>query len=104
MSKHTTGPWYVEQPWSGFSAIRTVKDNLLIFGLAAGSEEERRPDAECHSNARLIAAAPEMYRALEDMIERFTTCAIALGSDAEHVELATAKARAVLAKVDMDHG
>jgi len=60
----TPGPWAVAEPWSGFSEIRGA-DGQLVFGLAAGAEGEKRPDEVCDANARLIAAAPEMYEALK---------------------------------------
>lgn len=70
MAEHTKGPWAVEQPWNGFSAIRDAAGKL-IFGLAAGSHDEKRSDAECDANARLIAAAPEMFEALKECEEYF---------------------------------
>jgi len=58
-AKHTPGPWAIEQPWSGFSSIKGG-DGKLVFGIAAGAPDEKRPDSECEANARLIAAAPDL--------------------------------------------
>lgn len=67
-AKHTPGPWSVYAPQFGFSAI-TEPDGKLIFGLAAGNAKERRGEAECAANARLIAAAPDMLEALERIVK-----------------------------------
>jgi hypothetical protein len=65
---HTPGPWSIPTPRMGFSAIHGP-DGQLVFGIAAGSADERRPEAVCEANANLIAAAPEMYEALKEAIE-----------------------------------
>jgi hypothetical protein len=63
-AKHTPGPWSVEIPYAGFSAIRGAKGEL-VFGIAVGGAESRQPPEVCEANARLIAAAPALYAALE---------------------------------------
>jgi len=65
--KPTPGPWTVSEPWSGFSAIYGP-DGGLVFGLAAGCASEKRDDATCEANARLLAAAPKMYEALRAFV------------------------------------
>lgn len=65
-SKHTPGPWTFHRPWSGFSQITGPNDEL-VFGIAAGSVDEKRPDCECEANARLIAAAPDLLAALKTL-------------------------------------
>lgn len=67
MSAHTPGPWFIKPPWSGFSKI-SGPNGELIFGLAAGSIDEKRPDEECKANARLIAASPDMLATLKDAL------------------------------------
>lgn len=70
--KWTPGPWLFHQPWAGFSKI-TGPSGELIFGIAAGADHERQSSDVCDANARLIAAAPELYAALEaitDQLER----------------------------------
>lgn len=64
----TKGPWSVEPPTMGFSQI-TGPNGELIFGLAAGLPEEKQHDAICEANARLIAAAPEMYGSLQGTLK-----------------------------------
>jgi hypothetical protein len=63
---HTPGPWKIPTPWNGFSEIRGGKGEL-VFGLAAGSVDEKQPDEVCEANARLIAAAPDLL----SIVERF---------------------------------
>ena len=58
MSQHTPGPWKVED---GIFVVGP--DKLSIFGGAS----TKRSDEVCEANARLIAAAPEMY----DLIFRY---------------------------------
>ena len=55
----TPGPWTIPRPSMGFSQI-TGPNGELIFGLAAGSIDEKQPDDICKANANLIAAAPTM--------------------------------------------
>lgn len=61
MSNHTPGPWHHEQPWASFSALRGPRHEL-IFGLAAGTDDEKQPDDVCEANARLIASAPVLFQ------------------------------------------
>lgn len=65
---HTPGPWRIEGPCSGFSAISGPAGEL-IFGLAAGIGEEQRSAEECEANANLIAAAPDLYEALAKILD-----------------------------------
>ncbi len=67
-SPFTPGPWTIPTPSMGFSAIHGPNGEL-IFGLAAGSADEKRPDDVCEANARLIAASPDLYAALEEALE-----------------------------------
>lgn len=67
----TPGPWYVSEPWAGFASIKRVDDDALVFGIAAGEPEEKQSDEVCEANARLIAAAPELYEAVEALVECF---------------------------------
>jgi hypothetical protein len=44
------------------------------FDIPAGHPDEKRPDAECEANARLIAAAPDLLSVLRfarDIINHF---------------------------------
>ena len=60
---HTPGPWYAEQPAAGFSALRAVKDNRLIFALAHPDTGDM-PDEEKYANLALLKASPKLYSTL----------------------------------------
>jgi len=80
MSKFTKGPWGIKAEEDGAYTQFYIEPNVAtIF----------RQTAEGAANARLIAAAPEMYEALRPV--------------AEHGEISAEiinRARAILAKVD----
>jgi enoyl-CoA hydratase/carnithine racemase len=70
MSKHTPGPWAVEQgerPHTGYTVITarhagmTPRSPLALIGNVIGADEAE-PDA------RLISAAPEMLEALQTAV------------------------------------
>jgi hypothetical protein len=63
MSKHTPGKWRYEGP-DCFSDFNILPPNDTT-GALAGVVNNGRPPAEVLANARLIAAAPEMYEALQ---------------------------------------
>jgi hypothetical protein len=66
-SKWTEGPWTGAEPWSGFSSIHGANGEL-VFGIAAGHDEERQPPDACAANFRLILASPSLYAALEALV------------------------------------
>ena len=70
----TPGEWRVTEPWSGFSSLKAGEK--LVFGLAAGCDEERRPASECDANAALIVTLrnnlPAILSALRGEQERET--------------------------------
>ena len=63
MSKHAPGPWAVVD--LGYDSGRQVyvADNT---GTTVCDCDWSHTDDECEANARLIAAAPEMYEALKE--------------------------------------
>ena len=85
---HTPGPWKVDRPY-----IRGA-------GRAIASLEPGRNEGEDAANARLIAAAPELYEALEAAYLVLTSQKTRLEEHADAVTLA----RAALAKVRADEG
>jgi len=64
MSKHTPGPWHASRERDGWT-VRDEKQNLPIAELWLS---ERR---EYEANARLIAAAPEMYEAIQPILAEY---------------------------------
>lgn len=61
-SNATPRPWTFARPHMGFSEIRGPHGEL-VFGIAAGSENEKQPDHVCDDNAGIIIAAVNAYRA-----------------------------------------
>lgn len=72
MSAHTPGPWVVTDATYGHPAIPTP--NLLIQPVVMGSPVNRsiakvnRSNGDAQANANLIAAAPELLKALRAML------------------------------------
>lgn len=68
-SKHTPGPWMVREA-ADFLQIAPPDNSEPIceMGLYPAPDWPKDEAAELMANARLIAAAPDMYEALEDLI------------------------------------
>ena len=67
MSEHTPGPWKWEEGYFGLNGkggqrVLHFEDHEGLYLDGATEEQE-------HANARLIAAAPIMFQALEDILE-----------------------------------
>jgi hypothetical protein len=63
-AKHTPGPWKVTKS-SERKTLCVVNDDTWICGELQALNGTAIDERECLANARLIAAAPEMYEALE---------------------------------------
>ena len=61
MTKHTAGPWEVTEDGTG---VKSNQKDVKIF-----VEAEVASGCEAHANARLAAAAPEMFDLLERLEE-----------------------------------
>jgi len=72
MSKHTPGPWnYGVQQLGHYSILGPLTDNgnwRVVANTTAATEGVQTEEA----NARLIAAAPELYSACRAMIEVYS--------------------------------
>lgn len=85
---HTPGPWRVERPY-----IRGA-------GRVIASLESGRNEVEDTANARLIAAAPELYETLMELYKALVIEEIS----AETRTRACLRGKAVCAKVRGDEG
>ena len=83
---HTPGPWYTYQSHKDVNRHIACKDGKSI------AKEVH------HANARLIAAAPEMYEVLSELLDTLEMSK-GYGFDEEYE-----KAREVLAKVEGGEG
>ena len=86
---HTPGPWKADIycVWAG---------EIFVCGTQTGLPVERQI-----ANARLIASAPDLYAALEDLLEhegKIKTNAIGLDLDSYALQQAKEHARAAIAK------
>lgn len=96
-AKHTSGPWSVGSsnlPVSRMSIHCTGhanSDHSTIARMVLASSVGIRTD-ENFANARLLAAAPELLEALEELVSEFGVCGL------------TEKARAAIAKATGEQG
>ena len=88
MNKHTKGPWRLSE--EKFSTLYVEPFICAIFGT----------DKMAEANARLIAAAPELLEALEDMVALAADAMRAAQRDGcEYaIEAELSSARAAIAK------
>lgn len=84
MTKHTPGPWHA-------ASIRIYTADNREIGVATKADPKERYKA--NENARLIAAAPELLEALDDLV-----LACELPGDHCEVEQALPAARAAIRK------
>ena len=62
MTKHTPGPWVIVDPVAGSTPVQsalmttTARNGGFVSAMCPGPDQQ--------ANARLIAAAPDMYEAL----------------------------------------
>src|SRR3990167_7770742 len=104
----TPGPWLVDyesigREWSDSVSVKDAEGGGHIAHLTRGFQaDENGDDGPSLHNARLIAAAPELYSELENIVERFERCMIRAGSDPEFAAEAVKSARAALAKATGD--
>ena len=78
---HTQGPWEV----IGGTVIVSKEDRYYI---AHTPEVEQKRFYETRANARLIAAAPEMIKELENCMQDFNNLAMQFPPDSDSREIA----------------
>jgi len=67
MTKHTQGPWY--HTGKEFNDVRDADDELVAVALHLRVGQPERSVQEAAANARLIAAAPELLEALNQLVK-----------------------------------
>lgn len=93
MTNHTPGPW-VRDTGSGFGCDVRAENGRKVaatWGINNGDPHRPAYRAECDANARLIAAAPELLRALEAIVN--DPYVAALGSLGMRAKRVIAKAK-----------
>ena len=100
MSKPTPGPWRYDYMSAYGRDIYAGKKWIGQANGDHGNPESSFPsNSECNANARLIAAAPDLLEALEDMTARFERCCRYNGNaDEEMLAESTKDAHAAIAK------
>lgn len=66
MEKFTKGPWQVVKVWKGFEICPVANNGQYLVALVNNAGNENN-----EANANLIAAAPDIYESLRQMIDRF---------------------------------
>lgn len=94
VTKHTPGPWFIDgnvirgdKQRNGSISIACTLNIAYPYGRWSGESEQ--------ANARLIAAAPELLEALQDMVDYYGTASASV--EALH------KARSAIAKATGGH-
>jgi len=102
---HTPGPWHYSEVIRGrdqyYRQIRADFKIAEVHACHSGVAGTKKGKAEDEANARLIAAAPEMYemcKLLEECMENID------GRDGWDASYELAKVREVLAKVEGGEG
>ena len=89
-TQHTPGPWFVDI--NGEGAI-TAPDGMLIARMQNAYRDDLR-----ESNARLIAAAPELLAALQDLAEEAARSVYPQPDKPDSAWAKLVRARAAIAK------
>ena len=101
MSQHTPGPWHAEWvPWGQEQDLKVVAPGAHVL-LTMNRTGYLLSEAVMEANARLIAAAPEMLEALKWLINADDEGEIEQG---QYAKRGLALARALLARIEGDHG
>ena len=68
MSKHTPGPWEIKRHFDSCYRYISAPEHIALAQVVWCVEEEERSPV-CEANAHLIAAAPELLEALENLLK-----------------------------------
>lgn len=89
---HTPAPWVIHKTFSSISGVTTEKGETIRVKGFALSMNNSGNDIEAESNTYLLAAAPELLEALEDL------CGAAKSSGYPHEALKRAEAAILKAR------
>ena len=74
MSKHTPAPWFVQD---GFLTIYNLSEGTVGTTCAIAKVLREQPgDDQAEANARLIAAAPDLYDAADAALNVLIACCV----------------------------
>ena len=97
MTDWTLGPWKWFETEDGVARVNPASGGLLVAECSV-----RNPsDVEQRANARLIAAAPDLYEALAECLEGIELCTL---ESPGRFDAALNRARAALSKARGEHG
>jgi hypothetical protein len=94
-SKYTPGPWSADECRSGFAVYAYKSGDVVV---RTEDEEGRYGAIDNEANARLIAAAPELLEALQEII------IAADGEGWSQLDASFTKARAAISKAILSDG
>ena len=101
MTAHTPGPWtLLARPDHARGFKVTDADGEFVSYLPASRYHDERRDGEAESNARLMAAAPDLLAALQTVTTALHSCCLVITDDEARKDALemVADARAAIAK------
>ena len=60
-TQHTNGPWRCKEQWGYYKIYSRIEGVSVVHGI----------DPKAKANARLISAAPDMFQALQAIVDAF---------------------------------
>lgn len=73
MNKHTPGPWYANQSGLIYAVSDDADESILICDVEGMDPDYPNRAWQPVANARLIAAAPDLLAALEEMLPMWSS-------------------------------
>ena len=96
MSKHTPGPWYISETGPKWSInVGNGGDSNKHIAMVSCYQEFTNDHTENLANARLIAAAPELYELLEEIVNETIDYTNRTGKDVSWAD----KAKSIINKI-----
>lgn len=84
ITKHTKGNWFIDIEVDGNMWVNSEESDLIIANICSEYNGELRkylPTEEEKANAKLIAAAPEMLNALQDIVGQYENTLMSVPAD-----------------------